>query len=74
MKKLVTKIVLQFLYRSLKVLYRDDNRVDEELDGLKEDKTIVLKVRNGPHLTMKYIYHKGLSMTKQDILGEHYGY
>ncbi|MCD7950963.1 MAG: hypothetical protein LUG12_12010 [Erysipelotrichaceae bacterium] len=66
MKKLIIHIVLQFLYRGMKVLYKDDKRVHEELDGWKEDKTIVLKVRNGPHLTMKYTYQKGLSKIKQD--------
>lgn len=33
MKKIIIWIVLQFLYRGMKVLYKLDYRMKEELDG-----------------------------------------
>lgn len=60
MKKCIIWVVMQFLYRGMKVLYKDDPRMKEELDGWKQDKTLTLKVKHGPSITMKYTYQKGL--------------
>jgi len=65
MKKIIIWIILQFLYRGMKVLYHDDKRIRHELDGWNQDKIIKLKVLNGPSISIKYTYLHGLSQTKQ---------
>lgn len=63
---------MQFLYRGLKVLYREDERIQRELDGWNQDKAIQLKVYNGPSITIQYTYLHNLSKTKEpaDIIIE----
>ncbi|WP_050636900.1 hypothetical protein [Candidatus Stoquefichus sp. SB1] len=65
MKNFIIWLVMQFLYRGMKVLYHDDYRIKNELDGWHKDKSIQLKVLNGPTLTIQYTYQKGLSKTNQ---------
>lgn len=65
MKKIIIWIVMQFLYRGLKVLYHDDERIYQELSGWKKDMVIQLKVMNGPSITMEYQYTKGLVKSKK---------
>ncbi len=60
MKKLLIYIVMQFLYRGMKVLYHEDYRIKDELDGWNQDRVIQLKVMNGPSITFQYTYLKGL--------------
>ncbi len=60
-QKIIIYIVLQFLYRGMKVLYKDDSRVSNELNGWSQNKTIRLSVIDGPSLTIQYHYLKGLS-------------
>lgn len=64
MKKMIIWIVLQFLYRGMKVLYHDDERIKYELDGWNQDKIIQLRIMNGPMINIKYTYLHGLSLTK----------
>ena len=64
MKKLIIWVVMQFLYRGMKVLYKDDSRIKEELDGWKQDKVLTLQVMHGPSITIKYTYQKGLQKVK----------
>ena len=64
MKKLIIWVVMQFLYRGMKVLYHDDPRMKEELDGWKQDKFLTLQVMHGPSITIKYTYQKGLQKVK----------
>ncbi len=59
-KHFIIYIVLQFLYRGLKVLYKNDSRIMYELDGWKSDKTLRLKIINGPSITFQYTYLKGI--------------
>ncbi len=63
-QKIIIYIVLQFLYRGMKVLYKDDQRISKELNGWNQDKTIRLSIINGPSLTIQYQYLKGLSKVK----------
>ena len=42
-KKFISKIVLFFLYRGFKVLYKKDSRVKKELDDLEEGFVLELK-------------------------------
>lgn len=65
MKKIIVSVVMQFLYRGMKVLYNDDKRIKQELDGWNEDKVICLKVSNGPSITIRYTYLHGLKKTKE---------
>lgn len=65
MKRLVIWIVLQFLYRGMKVLYQEDERIKTELDGWNKDKIIQLRITEGPSITIKYTYLKGISLTKE---------
>lgn len=65
MKKIIIWIVLQLLYRGMKVLYRYDERIKKELDGWNKDKIIKLKVMEGPTISIKYTYLHGLSLTKE---------
>ncbi|MEG0367728.1 MAG: hypothetical protein RR585_12885 [Coprobacillus sp.] len=65
MKKIVIWIVMQFLYRGMKVLYHDDERIKEELDGWNEDKVICLTVLHGPSITFEYSYLDGLKKSKK---------
>lgn len=69
MKSFIIWIVLKFLYRGMKVLYHDDDRVRKDLDGWNENKVIKIRVMNGPSISMKYTYLQGLSQTceKSDI-------
>ena len=60
MKKVIIWLVMQFLYRGMKVLYHDDPRMKEELDSWGKDKIILLRVMHGPSITMAYTYQKGL--------------
>ena len=64
MKKLIIWVVMQFLYRGMKVLYHDDPRMKEELDGWKQDKVLTLPVMHGSSITIKYTYQKGLQKVK----------
>ena len=50
MKKLIIWVVMQFLYRGMKVLYHDDSRMKEELDGWKQDKVLTLQAVSYTHL------------------------
>lgn len=70
MNSIIIWIVMQFLYRGLKVLYKDDYRIKDELDGWNENKIIQLKVFSGPSITIAYDYQKGLRKTfeKPDIV------
>lgn len=43
-KSSISKIVLFFLYRGFKVLYKKDSRVKKELDDLEEGFALELKV------------------------------
>ena len=53
-KENISRIVLFFLYRGIKVLYKKDSRVKEELDALKDGFTLELKTSiNGPKLIVK---------------------
>lgn len=72
MKNIIVWIVMQFLYRGLKVIYREDERIQRELDGWNQDKAIQLKVYNGPSITIQYTYLHSLSKTKEpaDIIIE----
>ena len=65
MKKLLIGIVLQFLYRGMRVLYKLDYRLKDELDGWKQDKVICIHIHHGPSITMKYHYLQGLTKTKE---------
>lgn len=65
MKKLIIWIVLQFLYRGMKVLYHNDERMRQELDGWNQNKIIKLKIMNGPAICMKYTYLHGFSRTNE---------
>ena len=42
MKKMLIWIIMQFLYRGMKVLYHEDKRMKEEFDGWNKDKVIQL--------------------------------
>ena len=54
LKKSVSKVVLFFLYRGFKVLYKKDSRVKKELDALEEGFVLELKTcENGPSLMIK---------------------
>lgn len=64
MKRIVIWVVMQFLYRGMKVLYHYDSRIKEELDGWNTDKVIQLRVLHGPCITIQYIYKKGLYKVK----------
>ena len=65
MKKIIIWVVLQFLYRGMKVLYKLDYRMKEELDGWRENKTLCIQIMNGPSITMTYTYLQGLQKTHQ---------
>lgn len=65
MKKFIIWIVLQFLYRGMRVLYKLDYRMKEELDGWKGNKTVCIKVNHGPAITITYTYLQGLQKTTQ---------
>lgn len=65
-QKLIIYIVLQFLYRGMKVLYKDDIRISNELNGWNEDKSIRLSIINGPSITIQYSYLKGLSKINKE--------
>ncbi len=65
MKKIIIWVVLQFLYRGMKVLYKLDYRMKEELDGWRENKTLCIQIMNGPSITMTYTYRQGLQKTHQ---------
>ena len=65
MKKIIIWVVLQFLYRGMKVLYKLDYRMKEELDGWRENKTLRIQIMNGPSITMTYTYLQGLQKTHQ---------
>ena len=53
-KESISRIVLFFLYRGIKVLYKKDSRVKEELDALDNVFTLELKTSiNGPKLIVK---------------------
>lgn len=43
MKKAICKIFAHFLYRGMKVLYKKDQRVREEIDAIKENTCFVLQ-------------------------------
>ena len=64
MKKMIIWVVMQFLYRGMKVLYHDDDRIKEDIDGWKQDKVIQLNVINGPSITIQYRYQQGLYKVK----------
>ena len=61
MKKMLIWIIMQFLYRGMKVLYHEDKRMKEEFDGWNKDKVIQLRVNHGPSITIASAYLKGLS-------------
>lgn len=65
-KKMIIYIVLQFLYRGMKVLYKDDVRIFNELNGWNEDKSIKLTIIDGPAITIQYTYLKGLTKTNKE--------
>lgn len=65
MKKFIIWVVMQFLYRGLKVLYMKDKRVQNELDGWNQDMVIQLKVMHGPCMTMKYSYLQGIKKSHE---------
>lgn len=65
MKKFIIWIVLQFLYKGMKVLYYNDERIKQELDSWNKDKIIKLKIMEGPAISIKYTYLHGLSLTKE---------
>lgn len=65
MKKIIIWVVLQFLYLGMKVLYKLDYRMKEELDGWRENKTLCIQIMNGPSITMTYTYRQGLQKTHQ---------
>lgn len=70
MKKCIIWVVMQFLYRGMKVLYKEDQRMKEELDGWKQNKIITLKIHHGPTITIAYTYLQGLQKStcqKSDI-------
>ena len=53
-KESISRIVLFFLYRGIKVLYKKDSRVKEELDALEEGFSLEMKTSiNGPKLIIK---------------------
>lgn len=55
-KKLFAQIILFFLYRGMRVLYRLDSRVKEEVDGWPLGRTVVLRAsQEGPVLCMKRV-------------------
>ena len=66
-KELISKIVLLILYRGFKIVYKYDDTVKEEIDNLKENFTIEIKLyKNGPSL--KLIKRKnGLYKVKKEI-------
>lgn len=67
-KYFIIYIILQFLYRGLKVLYKDDSRIMYELDGWKSDKIIRLRIIDGPSITFQYTYLKGIKkLNSHDI-------
>ncbi len=66
MKKIVIWIVMQFLYRGMKVLYKNDTRIKNELDGWNSNKIICLKVLHGPSINIEYTYGKGLKKTNKE--------
>lgn len=65
MKKFIIWIVLQFLYKGMKVLYYNDELIKQELDSWNKDKIIKLKIMEGPAISIKYTYLHGLSLTKE---------
>lgn len=65
MKKCIVWIVLQFLYRGIRVLYHDDIRVKKELDGWNKNQVITLKIHHGPSITMQYTYLHGIRKVPQ---------
>lgn len=64
MKKFIIWLVMQFLYRGMKVLYHDDWRMKEEFDGWKQNKVIQLKVMRGPSITIAYTFQNGIKKIK----------
>lgn len=53
-KENISRIVLFFLYRGIKVLYKKDSRVKEELDALEDGFSLEMKTSiNGPKLIIK---------------------
>ena len=53
-KESISRIVLFFLYRGIKVLYKKDSRVKEELDALEDGFSLEMKTSiNGPKLIIK---------------------
>lgn len=55
-KSLFASIICFFLYRGMKVLYKLDSRVKEEIDSWPVGRTIVLSAsHNGPKLCMKRV-------------------
>ncbi len=66
MKKVIIWIVMQFLYRGMKVLYKNDIRIKNEFDGWNSNKVIGLKVLHGPSINIEYALKKGLNKTKKD--------
>ena len=65
MKKFIIWIVMQFLYRGMKVLYYNDIRIKQELDGWNQNKVICLQVLHGPSITIEYTYLHGLKKSKK---------
>lgn len=54
LKVFISKIVLFFLYRGFKVLYKRDSRIKKELDNLEEGFILELKTyEHGPKLIIK---------------------
>ena len=54
MKKLIAKIVLFFLYRGFKVVYKIDEKVKSEIDSWNEGFGIkIITCKNGPSLYIK---------------------
>lgn len=60
MKKIIIWIIMQFLYRGMKVLYHDDIRMKSEIDSWGKDKVIQMNVLHGPSITIQYSYMQGL--------------
>lgn len=54
MKKIIANIVLFFLYRGFKVIYKIDDKVKREIDNWEDGFSIkIVTCKNGPYLNIK---------------------